>query len=763
MEILQLIEKEEKSGCLDSAAFGGFAAAVRKIADDNESPQFIELADRYQAASQLQRPAILLQMRQLIQDVHWQECPRRIETSSLSMDARHQSTSLQNPLASLYGVGAKRAVLLAKLGLHSVEDLLFFFPRDYRNWQQMTGISQLSIGDLPTVIGGKIVSVESTKIRNLHIIKAWVRDEGSILPCVWYNQPFLENKLKRAKQAACYGRLNYKYGKSEFNVIDYRLDGEIEQEPLAPIYRSVEGLSAKMIRRMIISVWERYGSQIEEVLPPQLIEKNEFLSRRQAVYNMHFPSSWQERDRARQRLAYEELLILQSAIISSFSVTNRQGITHSQADDILSKYRQVLPYQLTNAQLRVIGEVYSDMEAPQPMMRLVQGDVGCGKTAVAAAAIYKSFRSGYQSALMVPTEILANQHYQLLSKQLAALGVKTGILTGKTAAADKKKILEDIADAKIDLLIGTHALIEDNVNFARLGLAITDEQHRFGVLQRERLHGGTAADILVMTATPIPRTLALTVYADLKLSVIDQLPAGRRPVETYAVSYQFEQRINNFLAKEIAKGRQAFVVCPLVEESEKLDLQSAVTYAEQLRQIMPQLQVGLLHGRMKSQEKAAIMEDFALGKINILVSTTVIEVGIDIPNATVMVIRDAERFGLAQLHQLRGRIGRGGEQSYCVLIHNAKGGVAAERMRIISECNDGFAIAEADLQERGAGEFFGVRQHGLPELKVADLSLDKKLMIETREAAADIIAGNIDIPDGIKLLINEKLAALRRN
>ncbi len=762
MEILQLIEKEEKCGCLDSAAFGGFAAAVRKIAEDNENLQFVELADHYQLASQLQRPAILLQMRQLIQAGDWRERPNQIDNTNISTVVKHQS-SLQKPLAALSGVGDKRAVLLRKLGLHNVEDLLFFFPRDYRNWQQMTSISQLSIGDLPTVIGGKVISVESTRIRNLHIIKAWIRDESGILPCIWYNQPFLENKLKRAKQAACYGKLNYKYGKSEFNVIDYRLDGEIEGEPLAPIYRSVEGLSAKMIRRMIVSAWERYGIQIEEVLPPVLIAKNGFLSRREAVYDMHFPSSWQQRDSARQRLAYEELLVLQAAIISSSANINRQGIAHSKEADILSKYQQTLPYQLTAAQLRVIGEIYCDMEAPQPMMRLVQGDVGCGKTAVAAAAIYKSFRSGYQSAFMAPTEILANQHYQLLGKQLAALGVKTRLLTGKTTAADKKQILEDLVAAKIDLLIGTHALIEDNVSFARLGLAITDEQHRFGVLQRERLHEGTAADILVMTATPIPRTLALTVYADLRLSVIDQLPAGRRPVETYAVSYQYEQRIHNFLAKEITQGHQAFVVCPLVEESEKLDLQSAVTYTDQLRQIMPSTNVGLLHGRMKSQEKAAIMNDFALGKINILVSTTVIEVGIDIPNATVMVIRDAERFGLAQLHQLRGRIGRGSEQSYCILIHNAQGGVAAERMRIISESNDGFAIAEADLLERGAGEFFGVRQHGLPELKVADLFLDKKLMIDAREAASSIVSGDIAMNDGLKLLIEEKLVALRRN
>jgi len=573
----------------------------------------------------------------------------------------------------------------------------------------------------------------------------------------------LEPKLKRAQEVACYGKLNYKYGKSEFNVVDYRLDKEIEGEPLSPIYRSVEGLSAKMIRRMIVSAWESYGSQIEEVLPQELIEKFGFLSRRQAVYNMHFPSSWQIRDGARQRLAYEELLVLQTAIISSSLIKNTTGIAHSKEADILTTYQKILPYKFTDAQLRVIKEIYNDMEAPLPMMRLVQGDVGCGKTAVAAAAVYKSFRSGYQSALMAPTEILANQHYQLLSKQLAELGVTTALLTGKTSSADKKKILVDLAAADIDLLIGTHALIEDNVSFARLGLAITDEQHRFGVLQRERLHEGSAADILVMTATPIPRTLALTAYADLQLSIIDQLPAGRRPIKTYAVSYQYEQRIHDFLAKETAKGRQGFVVCPLIEESEKIDLQSAVTYADQLRQVLPQCTIGLLHGRTKAQEKAAIMEEFANGKTNILVSTTVIEVGIDIPNATVMIIRDAERFGLAQLHQLRGRIGRGGEQSYCILIHNAKGGVAAERMRIISECNDGFAIAEADLQERGTGEFFGVRQHGLPELKVADLSIDKQMMIDTREAAVDIVAGNIAIPDGLKCLIDEKLTALRRN
>ncbi|MEG1500359.1 MAG: ATP-dependent DNA helicase RecG, partial [Clostridiales bacterium] len=439
--------------------------------------------------------------------------------------------------------------------------------------------------------------------------------------------------------------------------------------------------------------------------------------------------------------AYEELFLLQSAILKNGKIIKKAGISHGHPGREWQDFLAALPFALTQAQVRVIGEILADMEAPQVMARLLQGDVGSGKTVVAAAALYCNYLNGYQGALMAPTEILARQHYQSLQSLLEPLSVRIALLTGKVSGKKRGELLASLEAGEIDIIIGTHALIQEQVSIPCLGLAITDEQHRFGVMQRAALSGREGlADVLVMTATPIPRTLSLTLYGDLDISIIDELPPGRQPIKTYAVSYDLEVRIFAFLEKEIKKGRQIFIVCPLVEESEKLDLENAVSLYENLqKQIFPHRRLGLLHGKMKSKEKESIMDDFAQGNLDILVSTTVIEVGINIPNATVMLIREAQRFGLAQLHQLRGRIGRGGEQSYCILMNNAKGNIARERMRVLCQSNDGFLIAEEDLRLRGPGDFFGTRQHGLPELKTANLFTDAALLEMARNDVLELM------------------------
>ena len=760
MDIRSLIEKEAAIGCHDSAVFGGFACWVAAQGEAAGLEELMEWAERYQACSQAARAGLLAELRELLERLGpLPPAPSGAVKSALAP----AKASLALPAATMRQVGEKRAAILSKLGVKTVEDLLFFLPRAYRDWRQCTPIAQLPYGEA-SLIRARVKESSLNRVRNLQILKAWLADESGFVCAVWYNQPFVEKQLLRGREIIVWGRLQRRYGQSELAVDEYLFpEGDFKPQ-IVPIYRTQAGLPQKTLRQLISSALNQYGRLLMDILPPGLAALRGFGPRLAAVRALHDPADFAAAEAARRQLAYEELLLLQLALRLSGQQRIRPGLAMSAAPDILPAFERELPFTLTGAQHKAIEEIYVDMEATTPMSRLLQGDVGSGKTAVAAAALYKCCRSAYQGALMAPTEILARQHYHSLQPLLSKLGLSLEFLAGSTPGAQKRRIVTALAAGEIDVLIGTHALIQEKVRFARLGLAITDEQHRFGVRQRSALTQDSPADMLVMTATPIPRTLALTLYADLRLSVIDELPPGRKPVRTDAVGYQYEQRIYRFIDKELDKGRQAFIVCPLVEESEKLDLQSAVELAQHLReQVFPKRKVGLLHGRMKAAEKEVVMASFAAGEIDILVSTTVIEVGVNIPNATVMLVRDAERFGLAQLHQLRGRIGRGGEQSYCILLHQAASETARERMRVISASNDGFTLAEADLRQRGPGEFFGSRQHGLPELTIADVFKDAALLAAAHADADAVISGKYGPAEALNQLAREKLRLLEQS
>ncbi|MDO4581934.1 MAG: ATP-dependent DNA helicase RecG [Bacillota bacterium] len=755
-DLLQLIDKELHSGCLDSSVFGGFTEYLRARAEKMGDARLAGLAEQYRQASAAERPQLLAQMRQALASAP-SPAPAPSPTPSPTPFSRPvggggnapREPSLAIPIRYLKGVGEYRASLYARLNVHTVGELLQLYPRDYQDRRQITPIAVARIGESCTICG-IIAAVESISTRRRkHILKVYIRDDSGMIPALWFNQPFLQKKLTVGRQIYVSGKLDGKYDQLSFSVSDYALAGEEPSAGIAPVYRATEGLTQKTLRRDIRTAYNNYGRLIAELLPQTLLDQHQLIGARQALAQIHFPEQPQQAEQARRRLAYEELLILQLAMLAN-RPANHSKTPRPPVDDkqLLADYCATLPYRLTAAQQRVIAELYADINSPAPMSRLVQGDVGCGKTAVAAAALHKACQRGGQAAMMAPTELLARQHFATLQPQMRQLGLTAELLTGSTTAARRRRILADLSSGALNIIIGTHALLQDDVVFADLRLAVSDEQHRFGVAQRARLRGGDGVDLLVMSATPIPRTLAMTLYADLELSLIDELPAGRLPVKTYAVEFDMQPRVNAFIEKQLAAGRQAFVVCPLIEESESLDLASATEHYQQLRdEVFPDRRVALLHGKLKAREKQQIMEDFAAGNTDILVSTTVIEVGIDVPNATLMVIRNAERFGLAQLHQLRGRIVRGREQGYCLLMHQARTPESRRRIQAVCEHSNGLKLAEADLQLRGAGDFFGTQQHGVREMKIADVFRDAALLAAAHHDAKAICDGRIAVSE----------------
>lgn len=634
------------------------------------------------------------------------------------------------------GVGESRAALLEKLGLFSFYDLLTYYPRDYEDRSKIKNIADLREGEMCSFEGTIVSSVsEARPRRGMTISKVVVQDSTGRINALWFNQHYIKNSLALGADYIFYGRIDRKLNKLQIvNPVFEKSDNREMKKSLRifPVYPTTKNLGQNVIRTIIQEALKNLGdADFEDMLPEFAKEKNGLADIRYSINHIHFPETLAEKDRARYRLVYEELFLLQLGLLSykSLATRSKQGIKYTRPDE-MELFIKSLPFSLTNAQNKVFEEVERDMESGQVMNRLVQGDVGSGKTVIAVLALFKAARCGYQGALMVPTEILAEQHFKSIKPMFEKFHISVELLSSSQTKKVKQVIFEGLRDGSIDIVIGTHALIEETVEFKRLGLVVTDEQHRFGVRQRAVLaEKGQNPDVLVMTATPIPRTLALILYGDLDISIIDELPPGRKPIKTYAVDEAMRERINNFIREKVKEGRQVYIVCPLVEESEEIEAKSAVVTAEEISsKVFSDLKVGIIHGKMKSQEKEAVMKSFVSGEISILVSTTIIEVGVNVPNATLMVVENAERFGLAQLHQLRGRVGRGAEQSFCVLFNQSKSQVSKERMKIMSQSNDGFVISEKDLEIRGPGDFFGTKQHGLPELRIANLYRDIEIL-----------------------------------
>ncbi len=739
-------------------------------------------------------------------------------------DVGPQAPSTNRPLYEVSiryakGVGPKRALLLEKLGIRTVEDALWVLPWRYEDRSVISSMSALVAGEKATVSG----IVDRTILRriprrNMTLVSVFVRDETGSLEVVFFNQPYLEKTFQPGMRVVLSGLVNMAPGRHahwhmrspQFEIVDPEDDMLLHVGRIVPVYHETKGLTSRHLRRMMQGLLDEYHNHLQDILPLSLRQRYQWPTMSEALGLVHFPdehvdlndlNGWQTP--GHRRLAFEECFVLQVALALRQHTNQKDtpGIAFKSHSPFIDQLRAQLPFPLTGAQARVIKDIQQDMVKPGPMNRLIQGDVGSGKTIVALHAMLLAVGSGYQAALMVPTEILAEQHFLNLQQYVADLDVNMARVSGGLSPKERAKVYEQITSGEVQLIVGTHALLEDTVQFAKLGLVVVDEQHKFGVLQRGTLRTkGVHPDVIVMTATPIPRTLAMTAYGDLDVSVIDEMPPGRKPIQTRVFRHSSRSRAYSLIRKQIESGRQAYIVYPLVEESEKIDLEAASQAAERLQQEeFPSYTIGLLHGRMKSEEKAKVMAAFKDGLVQVLVATTVIEVGLDIPNATVMAIEHADRFGLAQLHQLRGRVGRGAHQSFCLLISSARRGTGAtpqeefsrtkdikfspelpldlkdpwaartnpsvtqsaqQRLKAMVNCSDGFAIAEQDLLIRGPGEFLGTRQWGVPEFRVADLVRDSQLLEQARDEAFLLVQQDphLALPEHQEL----KTAMLRR-
>ena len=652
---------------------------------------------------------------------------------------------LNTDVRYIKGIGEQRAKALGKLGIATLRDLISYFPRAYDDRSALRRIADLVPGETAGVAAMVASPPTISHVRRgLDLVKLRAVDDTGTLDVTFFNQAWLKNSLHQGETYIFYGRAEGSLFRRQMSNPVVEPEGRREiTGRIVPIYPLTAGVSQLILSRSIRQGLTACADILPDVLPDRVRQHHQLCRIEYAYENIHFPESAEALDLARRRLAFEELFLF---TIGLDRLRQRREVVHVPpcGGVDMEPFYSALPFTLTDAQRRCVEEALADMRSGTPMNRLVQGDVGSGKTMVAAACVYFMVKNGRQAALMAPTEILAQQHYHGLAPLLENLGIRCALLTGSTSAKTKKSIAAQLESGEIDFAIGTHALITGSVVYQNLGLVVTDEQHRFGVAQRADLAAkGDHPHILVMSATPIPRTLALILYGDLDVSVIDQLPPGRQPVETFAVTSRYHQRVYNFIRKLVGEGRQAYIVCPMVEENEELpDERKAVTeYAKKLQaEVFPDLKVAFVHGKMKPKEKDAVMAAFAAHETDILVSTTVIEVGVDVPNAAVMVIENAERFGLSQLHQLRGRVGRGKHQSYCILISDNRNEETRQRLKVMTKTSDGFKIAEEDLRLRGPGDFFGQRQHGLPGLKVADLGCDTQLLQEARQAAEQLLA-----------------------
>lgn len=792
---------EEKQGFTNTGVLGGFNVFMRGILPRLEQlfpahdmDLLRNLAQQYPTWSPLRRREAFAELRSFMQEItlEAQEIPsqneplnadkqevqeeqrtlekqedkkelhkahpvRVIESQEIPLERALKGSNLvslqSKPLQYLKGVGPERAKQLERLGIHNVLDLLQYFPRRYEDRRKQM-VAELKEGEMAT-IAGKVVAGNITNGK-MKVVKLSIDQQGRLFQATWFNQIHILKQYPVGTQVVVTGKVRWKQQVPEVlatdiekvNVSDPVNVPDLGSQTILPVYSETARLSSKVIRSLIQSVLDQVDTGFREILPQEDLQ--EWMERSLAHREIHFPENYTRLAQARERLVWEEILFLQLAVAGL-----RQGMERLGSPPLLGGEEQIqsfynlLPFQLTTAQQRVIQEIFQDLARPHGMARLVQGDVGSGKTAVAMAALLRAVGSGYQGAMMAPTEILAVQHFQSLEKVFTPLGVSVVCLLGSQSKSVREETLAKIANGEAQVVVGTHALIQETVVFKALGLAVTDEQHRFGVRQRSLLQRkGESPHVLVLTATPIPRTLALTLYGDLQLSVLDEMPVGRKPIITRKLAKRARPKMEKFLEEQINLGRQTYVVCPLVEESETLDLISATQRATDLQVRFPNRRVALLHGRMKGAEKETIMTAFHAGELDILVATTVVEVGVNVPNASVMVIESAERFGLAQLHQLRGRVGRGREQSYCFLL---SGNIDSRRLDILCQTEDGFKIAEEDMRLRGTGELLGTRQHGLAELRLADLSRDGHLV----EKAYQMAQKALQDPEKYELLFQE--------
>ena len=670
---------------------------------------------------------------------------------------------LSDPITILKGIGPSKAAQFAALNIHTLQDLICHFPRGYEDRTKLVTIDKLEV-DKPACFRAMVMNTPRTAHirKGLDVTKVQVADHTARLTLTFFNQKFTANQLQYGKEYIFYGAVSgdfigYNMTSPAFEALDAP---PVTTRRILPIYPLTAGLSNASVLKAVRQALAICDPPAE-IIPESVRQQYGILPAQRAYYAIHEPSSMAEAEQAKRRLIFEEFFVF-SAGLSLMRASRAGKQTDRYENTDLTAFLAALPFRLTGAQSRAIDEIMADFRKGTPMNRLVQGDVGSGKTMVAAAAAYCATQNGRQSALMVPTEILAEQHHESLSKLLTPLGVRVGLLTGSMKEKEKKAVRAAILEGSLDLIVGTHALLSATTVFSNLGLVIADEQHRFGVAQRSRLSAkSNDPHLLVMSATPIPRTLALIMYGDLDVSILDELPPGRQAVDTFLVTESYRPRINAFIRKQVDEGHQCYVVCPAVEENEELNIKSAELWADTLQTaVFPDLKVSLLHGRMKGAEKEAVMSSFARGESHILVATTVIEVGVDVSNATLMVIEDADRFGLSQLHQLRGRVGRGQAKSYCILTSHNRNGETLQRIKAFCKTNDGFRIAEEDLRLRGPGDFFGSRQSGLPVFRVADLSCDLQTLKDAQTASAQWIdtLGTADTPEANAL--RQRIAAL---
>ena len=650
---------------------------------------------------------------------------------------------LSDDIITIKNIGEERSKKLQKLGIFTINDLIEYFPRDYDDRSNVCKIKDIDLNKINTVKGKVISNPETAKIKHISITKIRIDDGTGFLEIVWFNQPYLKNTIKYKSDYIFTGKVIQKYGRIQMETPDYEIIDEREllsNGRIVPIYASTYKLPQKLFREVINQTLFDVKEQIKEFLPDEILKENNLCSRHFAIENIHFPKDNKSFFIARRRLVFEELFLLQTKLLQIKGILEHKECNINIKDKNITPILNILPFNLTDAQNNVLKDIIDDLGKNKAMNRLIQGDVGSGKTVIAQILSYITVNNGYQVAIMAPTDVLASQHFESFKNIFDKLNIKCVFLSGNQKAKEKRENYALIQSGEAKIIVGTHAIIQDKVIFNNLGTVITDEQHRFGVKQREILSKkGENPHTLVMTATPIPRTLALILYGDLDISTIDKLPPGRKKIDTIFVNSTYYPRIYNFLKKNSDEKRQSYIICPMIEENEKMELKAVLSYTEKLKnEIFLNYNVECIHGKMKNNEKQEIMDKFYKGEIDILISTTVIEVGINVPNATIMIIENAERFGISQLHQLRGRVGRGSDKSYCVLVSDSKSNKSKERLNTMVKYSDGFILSEKDLEIRGTGDFFGTRQHGIPDMKIANLYKDIEILKQVQKSSINL-------------------------